>query len=127
MMFGNMKNNLALLSSVCSFEQRMQRARSFLSTRTSQGRGIWSVLFLTLFLFLQVLAVAPFLHQHWHADARQADHHCAVTILEEGKFQLSSVAVMAVLPTTAVVETAPPIAPLLISVEYQLLPGRAPP
>ncbi|MDB6122026.1 MAG: hypothetical protein JWQ71_1019 [Pedosphaera sp.] len=126
-MFGKIKNNLALLLSICFFEQRMHSVRLFLSTRTSQGRGSWSVLFLALFLFLQTLALAPFLHQHWHADARQANHHCAVTILEEGKFQLSSVAVIAVLPATVVVETAPPIAPLLVSVEYQLLPGRAPP
>src|SRR3954449_6143786 len=105
----------------------MLSAKTFLSTRTSQGRGSWSVLFLALFLFLQTLALAPFLHQHWHADARQSDHHCAVTILEEGKLQFSPVTLFTVLPATVVVQTGLPVAPVLLSEKYQLLPGRAPP
>lgn len=121
------KLKLAFRGFTCSFGQWMQGARTFLSARTSQGRGTWSILFLTLFLFLQVLASAPFLHQHWHQDAKQADHHCAVTLLEDGKFECSTSTVSVVLPSATISDVELPVISFVSLVEYRLLPGRAPP
>ncbi|CAN5260822.1 hypothetical protein BH20VER2_BH20VER2_08010 [soil metagenome] len=41
------------------------------------------------FLFAITLAAAPGLHAHFHADAAQAHHECAVTVIGSGKLQLA--------------------------------------
>jgi hypothetical protein len=86
-----------------------------------------SLLCLAQILVVTTLAAAPGLHRHVHHDADHANHHCVVTILAAGQVDAASdtpsisrpyfVAIAPMLTPTAV----------FISVDYQLLPGRAPP
>jgi hypothetical protein len=78
------------------------RARAF---RAWVGAGS-----VAAFLFALTLAAAPGLHEHFHADAAQAHHECAVTVIGSGKFQLTGAA-LAVAAPAAVVQTAT-VAPL---------------
>ena len=41
------------------------------------------------FLFAVVLTAAPGVHEHLHADAATAQHECAVTVIDSGKYQLT--------------------------------------
>jgi hypothetical protein len=38
------------------------------------------------FIFGVALSVSPSLHERFHADAKQAHHQCAVTVLASGSF-----------------------------------------
>lgn len=96
-------------------------------TRASAVKGAFSLLCLGLFLFLQLLATAPELHRLVHHDADKDDHHCAVTLLVQGKIDLADTGIPPVVPPVFVFTN--PLMPvsILIVVDYQLLPGRGPP
>jgi hypothetical protein len=101
--------------------------RSHFPERTSAVKRAFSLLCLVILLCLQALAAAPVLHRHLHHDASQADHACAVTMLAQGKVHLASAAPVVLPPAAFVTETLVPPVLLLATVEYGLLPGRAPP
>ena len=95
--------------------------------RTSAGKGAASALFLGLFLFLQTLAAAPVLHQLFHDSAGQPDHHCVVTLLSDGHVQAPSVALFIAPPATVSFAASLSHTPVALTIDYRLLPGRAPP
>jgi hypothetical protein len=78
-------------------------------------RALFSVGSLAAFLFAITLAAAPGVHEHLHADASQAQHECAVTILGSGKFQLADSAPVAAAPAAAVpASTVAPLHPVWV-------------
>ena len=80
-----------------------------------------------LFLFLNCLSAFPALHHFFHPDSDEADHHCAVTMLIQGKVETTSVDVPLVVPQE-IVELPAPAAISVFSASLDLLPpGRAPP
>jgi hypothetical protein len=95
--------------------------------RTSAGKGVASALGLAIFLFLQTLAAAPVLHQLFHDNAGQPDHHCAVTLLAQGQIDVAAVSIFAALPSSLLAEAPGHQSPILIAADYRLLPGRGPP
>jgi hypothetical protein len=105
----------------------LQTTKIHLSMRTSAGKSVASVLCLALFLFLQTLAAAPVLHQLFHDNAGQADHHCAVTLLAQGQIDAAPASDFFALPPPILVEAPASQTPILIAADYRLLPGRAPP
>jgi len=95
--------------------------------RTSAGKSVASALCLALFLFLQTLAATPVLHQLFHDSAGQPDHHCVITLLTDGHVQAPS-ATLFIAPPAAVSPAASlSLTPVALTVDYRLLPGRAPP
>jgi hypothetical protein len=97
------------------------------STRRLILRKAFSLLCLAELLFLTVFAAAPGLHQLLHHDAGQADHHCAIIVLAAGKVDLASTPPVVSRPSGYVVLTVQSRTPIFLAVDYQLLPGRAPP
>jgi hypothetical protein len=55
-------------------------------------RASFALTSLAAFLFAITLAAAPGWHTHLHADAANAQHECAVTVVGSGKFQLGDAA-----------------------------------
>ena len=78
-------------------------------------------------LLLTALAAAPGLHERLHHDAHQADHHCAITALAAGKIHLASATPVISRPAPDIIAAVLPPTPVYFAVDYQLLPGRAPP
>jgi hypothetical protein len=86
-----------------------------------------SLLCLIELFVLMALAASPGLHELLHHDANKADHHCAITTLAAGKIHLASAPPVISLPTSYVVAIILTPTPVYFAVDYQLLPGRAPP
>jgi hypothetical protein len=86
-----------------------------------------SLLCLIELLALTTLAVAPGLHERLHHDANQADHHCGVTAFAAGKIHLAAASPAISQPASYVIAAILTPAPVYFAVDYQLLPGRAPP
>lgn len=85
-------------------------------------------LLLLLWLHLLALAALPNLHTHAHRDADHADHQCAVTAIQQGKFVFHTPApVVAAAPQAVVLEPARLVSVSLPPIVYRLAPGRAPP
>jgi hypothetical protein len=84
---------------------------------------------LLLGLFVFVLAMAEFgaLHRLLHADAGQAEHHCAVTMLVGGQVDVATGEVRVAFTPAVAVAVVMPAAQIFVAVDYSLLPGRAPP
>lgn len=92
-----------------------------------KGRSVKAGLLLGLFLSVLALAQFETLHQAVHADADQATHECAVTLLVSGKACVTDGNV-----STVVTSLLPPVEIQLITAPSgapsTLLPsGRAPP
>ena len=103
--------------------KQRQKQRSNAAPRRGARAG------LLLFLFLFVLAMAQFesLHRLVHADAGQAQHQCAVTLLTSGQVEVAFGEVrVPFLPGVTVAQVMPPVS-ISFAVDYSLLPGRAPP
>jgi acetyl esterase/lipase len=97
-------------------------------TRTTTARKAVWLLCLALFLSLQAVAAVPGLHRLLHHDADQADHQCAVTLLSHGNLHVSTAPQTSILlPAAFCFIMARPCDPIFVSIDYQLLPGRAPP
>jgi len=101
--------------------------RSHSLTRASAVKRAFSLFCLGLFFYLQLLATLPELHRLVHHDADKDDHHCAVTLLAQGKINLADTGVPPLMPQVFVFENPPLPVSILIAVDYQLLPGRGPP
>ena len=96
--------------------------------KVTTARTAVSLLCLALFLFLEAAASIPELHRCLHHDADHADHHCAVTLLSHGKLHTSiEPLISAELPVSFVFLIPLSHDTVLTAVDYQLLPGRAPP
>jgi hypothetical protein len=91
------------------------------------GKPALAALLVGLVLLLDAMAASPALHELIHKDADEADHHCAVTMFAQGKFDSATCEVPAVIPTVCF-ETTPFIFFSVFSTAIENLPqGRAPP
>ncbi|HZF01660.1 MAG TPA: hypothetical protein VE344_07175 [Methylomirabilota bacterium] len=98
-----------------------------ISVRNGTVKRSVAGLMLFLFLFTVAMVVCPELHELIHKDADEHDHHCAVTMLLQGKVDSTTVEVPVVL-STVLVEVTPRIEFHVFSPEIGNLPqGRAPP
>jgi hypothetical protein len=52
------------------------------------ARQIFAALTVLAFAFALALESLPELHDHIHADAHETEHHCVVTILQQGQVDL---------------------------------------
>jgi hypothetical protein len=86
-----------------------------------------AVLLIGLVLLLNAMAAAPVLHELFHKDADQADHHCAVTLFAHGHVESAVCDVPVVLPATFVENTPHLAFSIFSTVIDNLPPGRAPP
>src|SRR3954470_337919 len=92
------------------------------------SRSLWSLLFLALFLSLQIVASSGALHQAVHSDASSPSHHCIITLLTQG--QLNEPFVMGVwlaFAATLIFFLPSLQAAVQSSLDLRLAPGRAPP
>ena len=95
--------------------------------RTATAKAAGSLLCLGLFIFLELLAVSPELHQYFHPDANQPDHQCGVTLMAHGQVDAAPGALTVVLSPLFAFEipSLPLAAP--VTVDHHFSPGRAPP
>lgn len=91
------------------------------------GRPVLAALLVGIALLLDAMAVCPALHELIHKDAGKADHHCAVTLLAQGKMHSVTCEIVPPEPTL-LVETTKPFSTSVFSSAIENLPqGRAPP
>jgi hypothetical protein len=91
------------------------------------GKAVVASLLTGLVLLLNALASSPELHELFHADAGQAEHHCAVTLFAHGQVDSATVEVSALAPVVSV-DSAPQIVFSVFAPAIENLPaGRAPP
>ena len=82
----------------------------------------------TLWMGLNAVALSPKLHQLFHKDAKDADHTCVVTKLQQHSVAPGLVPVIAPLPTDRWnPQPAAPDLQVLLTSDHRLLPSRAPP
>ena len=85
-------------------------------------------LLLGLFMFLLAMTHFESLHRAIHADARQPNHQCAVTMLQAGQVDAPPAsAVSLMLSPVAVVTAFSPPAAVFVSFDFTLLPSCGPP
>jgi hypothetical protein len=82
---------------------------------------------LGLFLALQILATSSSLHCWLHPDSASPDHQCVVRIVANGDLDHSPASASAPVPQdiSGIVVLLDSF--VLVTVDYRLLPGRAPP
>ena len=51
------------------------------------GRGLVTGIVFATLLWALALSASPQLHQHVHADAKQVEHSCAVTLISSGSYE----------------------------------------
>ena len=79
-------------------------------------------------LFCGLLAANPALHRLIHPDADNDDHQCAITMFAHGKVDVSDGNPALIVPIPHVFPIVVAFSDVLIvSREFLLLPGRAPP
>ena len=79
-------------------------------------------------LFCATLAENSALHRLIHPDADNGHHQCAITMFAHGKVEVSDGNVALIVPSPHVFSIVVAFADVLIvSRDYLLLPGRAPP
>jgi hypothetical protein len=105
----------------------MKSVDGLLTNRNLAAKARCSAFLCLLFVFVQVLATVPALHEYFHPDSASPTHSCAVTCLAHGQVELSSGAVMVAefLPVISFTAGAP--STLVFSAETLVLPGRGPP
>jgi hypothetical protein len=86
-----------------------------------------AALWLGVFLLLQAMVVFPGLHELFHSDAADADHHCAVTLFTHGQVHGADAAVPVLRPEPAAVFIQAWSEAVFVSADVRLLPGRGPP
>jgi MYXO-CTERM domain-containing protein len=102
-------------------------ARSHRPAPASPAGAALALLMLALLAAVQAMVIFEHLHEHLHADARAADHHCAVTLFSSGVVDAAPPVVGLPAPEAVpvVLLAAPP--PVRVTGEHRLPPGRAPP
>lgn len=121
------KNALARTIGLAYSEAAVRKLRAVVSLQTRSGKSVSALLVLALFLVVQALSASDAFHRLVHSDANQPDHQCAATLLSQGQISLAPGEVSVLRPTFFLGEVHSPSVPLLVAVEYRLLPGRAPP
>lgn len=92
-----------------------------------RSRSVIAGSLLALFLFVLAMAQFETLHESCHAEAKQADHQCAVTTLHSGMVDASATDT-AIVPAPPVVVSEPITGISFVSsADYSLLPSRGPP
>lgn len=106
----------------------MKAAMSHLALRNRDNRRSVALLFLGLFLVLQIFSASSGLHQSLHRDATSPSHHCVITLFAQGHVSAAVGAVGVAAIMAAFLFLLPPLrTAILSSLDYQLAPGRAPP
>jgi len=91
------------------------------------GKPALAALLVGIVLLLDAMAACPALHEMIHKDADESDHHCAVTLLAQGKIEAASCEIITP-PPTVIVETVRYFTISVFSPAIENLPhGRAPP
>lgn len=91
------------------------------------GKSVLAALLVGVILFLDAMAACPALHELIHKDADKADHHCAVTLLAQGKVNSVACEIVIPPPTVSVEITKPFIISVFTPAIENLPQGRAPP
>jgi hypothetical protein len=104
-----------------------RKLKDFQSKLLKQGRVLFGVLLVAQVLFLNLLVVAPSLHEWFHADAGHEEHQCAVTMFAHGQVDAAAVNVPVSVPLVFAVG-APQIEFSVFRPAIENLPaGRGPP
>jgi hypothetical protein len=84
---------------------------------------------LLLGLFLPALSMAHFgaLHEALHADAHNANHQCAVQLLEQGNLAAADTIIVVLPITVPIIPTLAVVTAVVPPAAAELPPGRAPP
>lgn len=119
---------LAWKSLLCFIANELQlRAKCLLRPHGLISRWFTAVLIIGV-LFCGALASNPELHRLIHPDADNAHHECAVTIFAHGKVSVTdgnpviATPIFSAFPVDVSFHNV-----VLVSCDYLLLPGRAPP
>jgi len=118
---------LARTARLAYFGDTLRKLQTYVSLRTRQGKSVFSLLALVLFLFVQALSASSAIHHFIHSDADQPSHQCAATLLSHGQVSVAPVEVSVSRPVLFIGEIHSPSVPFVVAVEYRLLPERAPP
>lgn len=103
-------------------------AATKIASHDRPSRALWSLLFLALFLTLQLFASSGSLHRLLHSDANSPDHHCAITLLTQGQVNVPVVMNLWLAFALALIFSLPLLqATVQSSLDLRLAPGRAPP
>lgn len=78
-------------------------------------------------LLLNALAIAPKLHEFFHADAGQTAHQCAITLFAHGQVDSTVVEISTSKPVIFVATTPQPVISVFAPAIENLPAGRAPP
>ncbi|MDB6015607.1 MAG: hypothetical protein JWR19_96 [Pedosphaera sp.] len=111
----------------CLIASKFSEVRKFFN-QSKFGKAASAALLACLVLFISTLAASSSLHKFIHADAGDSDHHCVITLFQQG--QVNSVVGMPILAgiitlfggIALLAETF-----LLTSTDYRFSPSRAPP
>ena len=104
----------------------MQRERLIPCVKV--GRAIVAVWLVAWMLFSSLLAASPALHEHFHENAAQSSHQCAVTLLEQQQLLSGESHVFVVVADFPEALSIPAVTFSFSSqADFKLLPGRAPP
>jgi hypothetical protein len=92
------------------------------------GNPSLAALLAGVILLLDAMAACPALHEMIHHDADEHDHHCAVTMLAQGKVDTATVDVPIINYSILPVETVSLAEIIVFSATIENLPpSRAPP
>ena len=106
----------------------MKTAATQIALPKRSSRPLWSLLFLALFLALQLFAGSSSLHQAIHSDANSPTHQCVITLLTQGQVNVPVVTGIWLAFATALIFSLPLLqAAVQTSLDLRLAPGRAPP
>jgi hypothetical protein len=105
----------------------VERVRSYISLRKPQGKSLVSLLTLVLFLFVSALASSSGLHEFFHQDSTSSQHHCAATLLSNGKVDAAPVITSVPVPVVLTLDVGSAEILPLVSNRSSLPPGRGPP
>ena len=116
-----------LLKTTCLSVTKLQPERKSFSLRQVAKSALAGLLVLS-WLFMASLAVSPSLHEHFHHDATNDHHVCAVTLLNHGKLLTGGTVLLLVTFAALFLFYVPLLHSAEFSVaDFRLAPGRAPP
>jgi len=111
---------------VISSVVRVTRATS--EPRLPLTQRLTALFALALFVWLNLLAVSPQLHEFIHGhDAATTQHQCAATLLSKGQVTPADPVVVVEAPTVSSLSVVPAQTPVWVSPDCRLAPSRAPP
>ncbi len=106
----------------------MQVTRATSESRLPLTQRLTALFALALFVWLNLLAVSPQLHEfiHGHAAAT-TQHQCAATLLAKGQVTSADPVVVVEAPPLLSLSAVSTQAPVWVSPDGRLAPSRAPP